>query len=368
MKIFSIISCYAGLLGMLASCAVNPSTVARPPARPATAPTVTSAASAVSATFHVRHSLEVTDIPKTAETVQIWFWLPDDDASQKLLDVTVQEAPKGYQITRDATYGHRYLHAEVSHPNAAITMDTDFVIRRSAVSIALDPARAGQLNELHRQEFARELRLDVPNMEVTADIAALAQNICGQEQNVVRKTRLLFDWVVDNTNHYSRPNAPKSSGKGSTAYCLTEKGGSCTDMHSLFISLARAQGIPTRLQFGTLLKPINEGKALDPGYRCWVEYFVPNYGWIPADLAAANTNPAKRDFYFSGLDERRIHFVEGRDLELSPKQAGPRLNLLISAYVEVDGKPHASFKRVLKFEEVKPNNAPSNKMAAISQK
>jgi len=41
------------------------------------------------------------------------------------------------------------------------------------------------------------------------------------------------------------------------------------------------------------------------------------------DIAAANTNPGQRDFYFSGLDERRVHFIEGRDLDLAPQQAGP---------------------------------------------
>lgn len=297
--------------------------------------------------------------------MRIWCWLPDDDASQKVLDLLVVESPQAYRFARDATYGSRYLYAEALNPGASVSLATGFTIRRTATSVHLEPAKAGELTAGHRQQFAAELRRDVPNMEVTPEIEALAEKICGKEQNVVLQTRALCDWVVGNTNHYSRPNAPKSSGKGSTAYCLAEKGGSCTDMHSLFISMARARGIPTRLQFGSLLKPANEGKQMDPGYRCWVEYFVPNYGWVPADLAAANTNPAKREFYFSGLDERRIHFLEGRDLDLSPPQAGPRLNLLISAYVEVDGKPHASFKRFLKYEEIKPASVAQGSTAKI---
>ena len=47
------------------------------------------------------------------------------------------------------------------------------------------------------------------------------------------------------------------------------------------------------------------------------------------------------------------NFSEGRDLELTPKQDGPRINLFITAYVEVDGKPHKKFERQLHFEEVK---------------
>src|SRR5258706_2578855 len=201
-------------------------------------------------------------------------------------------------------------------------------------------------------------------MEVTADITALAEKICGQEQNVVRQSRLLFDWVVDNNNHYSKPGAPKSSGKGSVEYCLANKGGSCTDLHAVFIAMARSRGIPTRLHFGSMLKVANEGKEMDPGYRCWVEYFVPNYGWVPMDIAAANTNPAQRDFYFSGIDERRVHFIEGRDLDLSPRQDGPKLNLMIIAYVEVDGKPLTTFKRVLNFNEIK--SLASNSQAAAN--
>ena len=33
---------------------------------------------------------------------------------------------------------------------------------------------------------------------------------------------------------------------------------------------------------------------------------------------------------------------------------GPRVNLWIIAYVEVDGQPHADFQRVVRFDEVKP--------------
>ncbi len=307
------------------------------------------------ATYRVEHTLTIGKIPADSKLVRIWFWLPEDDDCQKLLDLQVKEAPIGYRITRDPSYGHRYLYAEVKEPiSPSISLATEFMIRRCSMSIALDPAVAGPLNAVHRTEFAEYLRRDVPNMLVTKQIESLANEICGVEADEIKQARLLFNWIVDHTDHYSKGGkSPKNSGKGSAEYCLAEKGGGCTDQHALFIALARARGIPTRLQFGTLLKPANEGKAMDPGYRCWVQYFVPNYGWVPMDIAAANTNPAKRDFYFSGLDDRRIRFSEGRDLDLAPKQDAPRLNLMIVAHVEVDGKPHTSTVRVLKYNEIK---------------
>src|SRR5579864_73324 len=305
------------------------------------------------ATYQIHHALLVKDIPAGAQSVRIWFWLPDDDDCQKVLDFSVVEGPSDYRITRDTMHGHRYLYAECRKPTSTTErLATDFAVRRQAVTFQLDPAKAGALNDAHRKAFAEYLRRDCPNMEVTDRIVELANKLCGKDQNVVTQARKLFDFVVDNTNHFSIFNAPKSSGKGSAEYCLNNKGGGCTDQHALFIALARARGIPTRLHFGSRLPAKNEGKDIDPGYRCWVTYFVPNYGWVPMDITAANTASAECDRYFSGLDERQIRFSEGRDLELNPRQHGPRLDLFIAAFVEVDGKPHASIERVLRFIEL----------------
>lgn len=313
-----------------------------------------------SATYRVTHSLVVKDIPEGARRVRVWFWLPDDDEAQKVLDLQIREAPPGTAVTRDPANGHRYLYAEVGDPNgSAVSIKTEFLIRRSRIYVPVDPRRAGALTDAHRAAFSEYLRTDVPEMEVDGRIRDLAGRICGTESNLVVEMRRLIDWVVDNSDHYSKPGAPPSSQKGSASYCLDQKGGACTDQHSLLVSLARARGIPTRLEFGSRLVPEKEGKDLDPGYRCWVLYFVPGYGWVPTDVSAADTNPDKRDFYASGLDERRIRFLEGRDLDLEPKQEGPRLNLMIAAYAEVDGKPHAAFDRRLRFVEVKPGQAES---------
>jgi transglutaminase-like putative cysteine protease len=303
-----------------------------------------------SAVYKVGHSLVVEDIPDGAKKVRVWFWFPDDEPNQKVLDYAVTQAPANYRLTRDPVNGHRYLYAEADEPKGKLVLATEFTLRRMATHVALNPAKAGPITAAHRRLFAEYLRADCPCMVVDDRIAELANKICGAETNVVVQARKLFDWVVANTDHYSKSKeAPKSSGEGSALYCLNQKGGGCTDQHALFIAMARARGIPTRLQFGSRLNPAHEGKDHDPGYRCWVQYFVPHYGWVSTDMSAADTNPGQEDFYFSGLDERRIWFLEGRDLELNPKQAGDRLNLLIVAHVEVDGRPHAAFKRQVRF-------------------
>ena len=330
------------LLGLLCAAALLPA-----PRTAAQAPAPT----APEATYRIHHTLTVRDIPAGTKKVRLWFWLPQEDEAQKVLDFTVAQAPAGFRTEVDPATGTTYLYAEVDRPQAAaIAVSTDFTLCRRVTATALDPQRAGPLTDRHRAAFADDLRTDVPHMVVDAKMRALADRLCGSETNVVRQARLLYDYVVDNTQHYSKSaTAPKSSNLGDAEYCLASGGGACTDLHSLFGALARARGIPTRICFGSLLKAQNEGKETDPGYRCWVLFFVPGYGWTPADLAAANLAPEKKDFYFGGLDSRRVLFSRGRDLTLAPKQDGPPVNLFIRAYVEVDGAPYTSFDRKMTF-------------------
>jgi hypothetical protein len=51
-------------------------------------------------------------------------------------------------------------------------------------------------------------------------------------------------------------------------------------------------------------------------------------------------DPAKVDYYFGNMDERRMVWSIGRDLILSPKQDGDPVNAMAKAYVEIDGKAH----------------------------
>jgi transglutaminase-like putative cysteine protease len=303
------------------------------------------------ATFRVKHALTVKDIPADAQKVRVWFWFPGDDECQRVRDVGVT-APGPFEVTRDKDSGHRYLYAAVAKPGTTVSLATEFLVQRREAAVKLDPDQAGPLTDSHRAVFAEHLRKDCPGMEVTAEMTRLARTVCGDEANVVRQARALGAWVIANTEHYSKPGAPKSSGQGSAEYCLANKGGGCTDQHALFIALARARGIPTRLHFGSVLREKNEGKDHDPGYRCWVQYFVPNYGWVSADLSEADVR-GRADYDVSSMDERHIRFAEGRDLRLTPAQDGPPVNLFLVAHVEVDGRPHPSFDRVLRFQRVR---------------
>lgn len=320
------------------------------------------------ATFEVRNELKVV-VPEGTRRVRVWFALPQDDPAQQVSDLQV-EAPYPYRVERDSE-GNKVLYLEADTPKEKeLTVRESFILRRSEVRSGVDPAKARSLSEADRGSLERYLS---PNKYVVIDdnIRQLAGQIVGDESNPVLAARKLYDWVLHNVDYWVKdPKTKKASPVGSTTYCLIFRTGNCTDFESLWTSLARAKGIPTRIVYGSFFKPDLDQQDLDQSYHCWAQFYASGLGWIPHDVAVADlyagdfvTNPdnevlvrrttadgtygadlAKVNYYFGNLDERRVTWSIGRDLILSPRQDGEPVNALPKAYVEIDGKVHPEGK------------------------
>jgi hypothetical protein len=294
-----------------------------------------------SRTYDVRQTVMVREIPPGTRQVRLWVSIPAEDPAQRVLNLNVVSAPGPWRLVREKDYGNQFLFVEINKPGLeTVTNVLEFSLVRQAVFHALDPRGTDALAPGQAQLFQDHLRTDERHMEVTPAIRKLAESICGPEENLVVQARQLLEYVADHTEHYSKNPKKPNCGVGDAANCLSAGGGCCTDLHSLFIALARARGIPARLQMGYRLQAKNEGKEADPGYRCWPEYFVPEYGWIPADIVeAAADDPKTRARWFSGLNEWRVRLNTGRAFELTPRQQGPPVNTMIIGYAEIDGIP-----------------------------
>lgn len=292
-------------------------------------------------TYDVRQTVTLSEIPAGTKNVSWWIAYPGDDRFQEVLDLDVVSAPGDWKVVREPDHGNRFILVTVKNPKTpSLDATIEFTLRRRAVHVDVDPSRVGPLTETHRRLFVDELRGDAPHMTANADIRALADKACGAETNLALQAKALLAAVASSADHYSKdPTKPKCS-VGDAAACMAKGGGCCTDLHSLFISMARARGIPARLEMGYRLQEKNEGKEVDPGYRCWVEYFLPGYGWIPADIVEADAEgglgPAE---WFNGLTDRRLWLNEGREFDLAGRKSPSRVNTMVIGYAELDGKP-----------------------------
>ncbi|MCC6739786.1 MAG: transglutaminase domain-containing protein [Planctomycetia bacterium] len=314
-----------------------------------------------SKTFAAKHELKV-NVPEGAKKVRVWFTMPQDDTAQTVADLKVETAAK-YTIEKDSE-GNQSIYVASDGSAREISITATFTVTRRETLTDPDPAKTRPLTDEERKAMARYLGAN-RNVVINDEIRKLAKEIAGEETNPVKVARKIYDWVLANIEYWVKdPNNKKASPVGSTEYCLTSKTGNCTDFHSLWTSLARAAGIPTRMVYGSFFKAELDGKDADQSYHCWPEFWVPEIGWIPHDVAVADifvgdftlnadnepkvklttadgyTGPdkAKVDWYFGNLDERRVTWSRGRDLELSPKpDAGP-VNALAKAYVEIDGQ------------------------------
>lgn len=126
-------------------------------------------------------------------------------------------------------------------------------------------------------------------------------------------------------------------GNGDTFWACNARYGNCSDFHSLFISLARSEGIPARFEIGFPIPEDDAGGEIG-GYHCWVQYYLPETDWFPIDASEAFKHPEKRELFYGTHPADRIHFSTGRDLRLGDAHRDAPLNYFVYPYVDVEGR------------------------------
>jgi transglutaminase-like putative cysteine protease len=198
-----------------------------------------------------------------------------------------------------------------------------------------------------RVELARFLEADrlVPVTGVPAQLAA--QETKGATTQI-DKAKDIYEYVF-RTMKYDKSGT--GWGHGDTLWACDSKHGNCTDFHSVFISMARAEKIPARFQIGFPL-PADKHSAEIPGYHCWAEFYLDSTGWVPVDISEAWKHQEKHDYFFGAHDVNRVQFTQGRDLKLVPAQDGAPLNYFVYPYVEIGGKEYPNVSIAFSFEDI----------------
>ena len=273
--------------------------------------------------------------------LQIWFPIAQSDQYQQV-KIIAKTGDLPLQETRESEYGNRMFYA---HTEKADKAEYHFSVKYDVVRYEHLAAvsASGHVSQKDLQRFLSPDKL-VPITGKPAEIAA-EQVKAGMSD--MDKGRALYDYTFA-TMRYDKSGS--GWGKGDTLWACDAKRGNCTDFHSVFISMARSQHIPAKFEIGFPL-PDDKNTGEIPGYHCWAEFYTQQRGWIPVDISEAWKHQEKKDYFFGAHDVNRVQFTLGRDLELSPRQHGDRLNYFIFPYVEVDGKVWPNVANAFSFTE-----------------
>jgi len=151
-------------------------------------------------------------------------------------------------------------------------------------------------------------------------LIALSNNIVGTETNTVEKARKIFNWIGSNIDYQVQDE------EIGALEAYNQRKGDCTDISDLMITLLRIQSIPARKVTGFVISnnpayrpTVGDKYLFDLNYNgltqtasstneilghAWMEYFVPDVGWIACD-------PTWGQGYFNRIDFLRFSFNVG---------------------------------------------------------
>jgi hypothetical protein len=263
----------------------------------------------------------------SSTVARVWLPVPHIDPDQEVKILAV-DFPGQHQITREPEFGNQIFYFESQ------------------------PSRKGTLSfSIRYQIIRRELMIETIRPIAAEDTSRFMQPdsrvpIAGKPLRLIKGKRLPMDQldtarvIYDIVRQHMRYSKEGTGwGRGDSEWACDSGFGNCSDFHSLFISLARSQKLPAKFEIGFLL-PETHGSGEIAGYHCWAKFKPAGRGWVPVDISEASRHPELGAYYFGNLSENRVTFSTGRDIELVPKQQGPRLNFFIYPYVEVDGRPY----------------------------
>jgi transglutaminase-like putative cysteine protease len=278
--------------------------------------------------------------PAGAKEVRLWLPYPMSDENQEITDVVVKGDYADMAVYRMGKSGESVLYARWDRPAENRTLSYSFRVTRKEVMDKDFPPKEFPLS---REEFRAYLGPTAPG-PTERKIKALADDITRGKPSILGKSQAIYDWIVENMH---RDPDVKGCGLGEVEVLLGTLGGKCADIHSVFVALARAAGVPAREIFGLRL-PSGRTGEITRWQHCWAEFYLPGKGWVvvdPADvrkiilekkITLEEANPY-RIYYFGAVDANRVEFGTGKDVVLNPPQAGEPLAYFMYPYAEADG-------------------------------
>jgi len=299
--------------------------------------------------YNVDYSFEMVPDPNNidrAKDLKVWIPIPREWDSQKAVKIiSVQPEPHARYV--DPEYGNPMFFwdfgKEPEQPSYKV--DIKFRLESYQINVEVDPNRVGTYDKTSK-EYALYTR-STRTIHITPKIKEMAQEAVGDETNPYLQAERIVKYVGKKMR-YKILDFERGRGIDCLlAYPVVDEKtgqeyyeGCCNQITALIVALCRAVGIPARCVSGYVgwnpwidpkdvrAKYLFETK-LSPGGlaatqfygelsgHMWGEFFIPSYGWIPADtmIGVLPYQSNQRWIRNKGRDIRIEPFTPGDDSE-----------------------------------------------------
>lgn len=270
--------------------------------------------------YKLKYHIENPNLTTKTETIA----LPPDNNYQKIVFEKIEPQPIDVILDADNNFIAQYkLKSKES-------MD---IVLTGSVEVFSKPFR----NIDNRLTQDQKTKYTSPQRYWETDNATLHEK--AQE---LKTPEAIYKFVSDYLNYsQERLKENKLERLGALAAYNAPKTAVCTEFTDLFITLARAAGIPSREVEGYAftqnerLKPLSLALSQGDVLHAWPEYWDNNLGWVQVDPTWGSTSGGID--YFNKLDFNHITFVQRGSTSTSPFPAGAYKNEedLSKKFVEV---------------------------------
>jgi transglutaminase-like putative cysteine protease len=179
-------------------------------------------------------------VPREAKRVRLWVPYPMSDRNQNITDVRIDGNYRTESILREEKFGNNMLYAEWLGPVQSHKLSITF---HAVTKKRVTKDCVGKQTALPTFELREYLQTELPP-DADRKIKDLAANVAKGGKSIGEKARTIYDWITDNM--YRNPEI-KGCGFGEVEHILATRAGKCVDIHTVFVSVARAAGVPARI-------------------------------------------------------------------------------------------------------------------------
>ncbi|MDF0678197.1 MAG: transglutaminase domain-containing protein [Nitrosomonas sp.] len=229
-------------------------------------------------------------LPASGKVAKLWLPLPD--ASD-----TVYQFTQGNNWSGKATASAFYMLPGTQSPvffalwqkGEERTVKVSSIVKTADRTVDLHSYRAPAKVSIP-QNIQRYLQ-STKYIPLDDNVKKMARSVTSpaNAHTPLQQARAIYDWVINNVAYDING---RGQGSGDLRSLLSRKenlSGKCGDIHALFVGLARASGIPARIQYGirigdsALNKNLGNYGEVSTSQHCQAEFYLSGLGWVPVN-------------------------------------------------------------------------------------